>query len=740
MKEKREAVAVSESISGVIENIVYRNESNDYSVIEISDKDGLLITAVGIIPMPAEGESVSLTGSWTFHKEFGKQFSFVSFEKHLPEGIEGIIQYLSSRTVRGVGPVTAMKIVRRFGEDSFDVMENHPEWLADIPGITMKKAKDISESFKEQSGIRGVMMFCRDFMNSTEVTRVYKALGKEAVGIIKENPYILCDDDYGISFEKADALAKTLDVGLDSEFRVLSGIKYILSFNASANGHTCLPYGKLVSAAESLLEISGNAVESMLSVFLESGVLSSYTVNGTKYIMTGATDEAEAFIVKKLMELNAGVRTVNAQDIALMIKKQEDELGITYAAQQRSAIFEAMYSGIMILTGGPGTGKTTVIKALISIFESFGLKCSLCAPTGRAAKRMSDATVREAKTLHRLLEMEKTEFGKIHFVRNIRNPIDEDVIVVDEASMMDLVLFEGLLLALKRGARLILIGDADQLPSVGAGNVFSDLINSDRIRTVKLNEIFRQSEKSLIITNAHRINNGESPLLNVVDNDFFFVRRENEAMIPETIASLITERLPKAYGRGIREEIQVITPSKKGYGGIESLNSILQEKINPPLKFKKEKNAHGTVFREGDKVMQTANNYEIEWEKNSKVGLGIFNGDIGEIERIDNNAEKLYVRFDDRLATYSFDLLDELELAYAITVHKSQGSEYPVVIMPLYSCTPMLRTRNLFYTAVTRAKKMVVLVGSAEIAEQMVKNNRQILRYTTLKDRIIAYM
>jgi len=618
-------------------------------------------------------------------------------------------------------------------------MENHPEWLADIPGITVKKAKEISESFREQSGIRGVMMFCKDFMNSAEVTRVYKVLGKEAVGIIKENPYILCDENYGIPFEKADALAASLNVSRESEFRTLSGINYILSYNASSNGHTCLPYDKLIAAVESLLQIPKTLIEEQLGLFFENGVIASYTVNNCRYVMTEAVEEAEAFIVRRLEEINCGIRSVSATEIALMIKKNEAELGITYADQQRASIFEAIYSGVMILTGGPGTGKTTVIKALISIFESFGLKCALSAPTGRAAKRMSEATVREARTLHRLLEMEKNEFGRIRFVRGAVNPIDEDVVIVDEASMMDLSLFEGLLAALKRGARLVLIGDADQLPSVGAGNVFADLIASDRIRTVKLNEIFRQSEKSLIITNAHRINNGENPILNVVDNDFFFVRRD-ERSIPEAVATLIHERLPKTYGAGIKDEIQVITPSKKGAGGIEILNNVLQERLNPPLKFKKEKSAHGITFREGDKVMQVVNNYEIEWEKTSKKGVGIFNGDIGVIDRIDLTGERIYVRFDDKLATYGFELLDELELAYSITVHKSQGSEYPVVIIPMYSCTPMLQTRNLFYTAVTRAKKMVILVGRAEIAEHMVKNNRQILRYTTLKDRIIGHI
>ncbi len=728
----------TETLKGKIENVVYRNENNDYSVIEISDSEGILITAVGTIAMPAEGENVTLFGSWTYHKEFGKQFAFTSFEKRLPDNVEGILQYLCSRTVKGIGPVTATKIVNRFGEDSFDVLENHWEWLADIPGVTLKKAKAISEAFKEQSDLREVMMFFGNFIGSSEISRVYKALGNGAVGIIKENPYVLCADEYGISFEKADAIAKTLNVKDDSEFRVLSGLRYVLSANGEANGHTCLPQEKLVASAVSLLKIPEKKIKELLEIFIETGALVRYVCENESYVMQDSINDAEEAIINKLKLLGGNIRTLSAPEIAQMIKKNEERFGITYADGQRMAIFEAMYSGIMILTGGPGTGKTTVIKALISIFDSIGLKSALCAPTGRAAKRMSEATSREAKTVHRLLEVEKSEFNRTRFSRNKSNPLDEDVIIVDEASMMDLLLFEGLLLAIKRGARLILIGDADQLPSVGAGNVFSDLIESDKIRTVKLNEIFRQSGESLIITNAHKINSGENPILTSVDNDFFFVRRDDESTIPDTIASLITERLPKKYGNSIKGEIQVITPSKKGSGGVEVLNSLLQEKLNPPLKFKKEKSAHGIIFREGDKVMQSFNNYEIEWEKNGKVGMGIFNGDIGVIERIDYNTEKFYIRFDDKLACYDYEMLDEIELAYSITVHKSQGSEYPVVIVPMYYCTPMLLSRNLFYTAVTRAKRMVILVGRAEVTEIMVKNNREISRYTTLKARIVS--
>ena len=423
-----------------------------------------------------------------------------------------------------------------------------------------------------------------------------------------------------------------------------------------------------------------------------------------------------------------------------MIQKVEVNLDISFARLQREALFSSLENGVMILTGGPGTGKTTVVKALLSIFNSIGHKVVLAAPTGRAAKRMSEATSEEAKTVHRMLEMERAVSGETRFCRNERNPLSENVVIVDEASMLDLSLMAALLRAMKRGSRLVLIGDSDQLPSVGAGNVLADLIASDRIKTVRLTEIFRQSKESLIITNAHRINEGEAPILNITDNDFFFVRREREGDIAETVASLINERLPKTYGKDIKDKIQVITPSRKGAGGVETLNSVLQARLNPPAKFKKEKQTHGIILREGDRVMQITNNYDIEWEKNGAVGTGLFNGDIGVVESVDLHGESVSIRFDDRLAEYSYDMLDEIELAYAITVHKSQGSEYPVVIIPMYACAPMLLTRNLLYTAVTRAKKMVILVGRSDIPAKMVKNNRQILRYTSLKNKICDYI
>lgn len=730
----------TEVLKGRIEDVIYRNESNDYTVLNIVDEEDNLVCAVGIMPMAYEGEIVALSGRWTYHKEFGKQFAFDSFDKSLPDDIDGIFKYLSSGTIKGVGPVTALKIVNHFGKDSFDVIEHRPEWLTDISGITRKKAAAISESFRQQSGIRGVMMFCKDYMGVGEVARVYKTFGAGAVGLIKDNPYILCSSDTGIPFVKADAIAKSLGKDPESKDRILSGVTYILSHAAASIGHTCLAENEIVKSTAQLLEISTERVKVAIEELLDSSDLSSYRKDDIDYIMTNATAEDEDTIARSIYRLSRAATHYGTTDIASLIEKVESGLNISFAPLQREALYSSLDNGVMILTGGPGTGKTTVVKAMLSIYKSIGLKVVLSAPTGRAAKRMSEATGEEAKTVHRMLEMERTTDGSIRFCRNERNTLSEEVIIVDEASMLDLSLTAAMLRAMKRGARLVLIGDSDQLPSVGAGNVLSDLISSDRIKTIRLTEIFRQSKESLIVTNAHRINEGTSPLLNITDNDFFFVAREREADIPETVATLIDERLPKTYGKDIREKIQVITPSKKGVGGVENLNAVLQSRLNPPAKFKREKTSHGTIFREGDRVMQVVNNYDIEWEKNGAVGIGLFNGDIGVIESINTSDEIITVRFDDRTAEYSYDMLEELELAYAVTVHKSQGSEYPVVIIPMFSCAPMLMTRNLLYTAVTRAKNMVILVGRSDISRKMTENNRLIVRFTSLKDKICDYI
>ena len=733
-------MASKETLKGTIENLVYRNEKNDYTVMEIVTDDDDLVCAVGIIPMSFEGEIVTLKGQWTYHKEFGKQFAFDSFEKTLPDDVDGIFKYLSSGTIKGIGPVTALKIVNRFGADSFDVIEHRPEWLADIPGITRKKAAAISESFREQSGIRGVMMFCKDYMAVGEVSRVYKKFGSGAVGIIRDNPYILCNGELSIPFAKADAIAMSLGTPLDSKERILSGIVFVLNNIAAQSGHTCLPIEDTVIHATEVLGLTREVIEATLNTLIDGKELSTYKMGDVRYVMTNDTAEEEDVIARNLSRIMGSAGRFGALDISILIEKVETTLGIRFAQSQRDAIFAALESGVMVLTGGPGTGKTTVVRAMISIFNSIGLSTVLAAPTGRAAKRMSEATGEEAKTVHRMLEMERGTDGYIKFGRSERNPLNEQVIIVDEASMLDLALTAALLRAMKRGARLILIGDSDQLPSVGAGNVLSDIIASERVRTIRLTEIFRQSKESLIITNAHMINEGSAPIISRTDSDFFFVRREREGDIAEAVATLIDQRLPKTYGADIKDKIQVITPSKRGAAGVEVLNRVLQERLNPKTAFKKERQAHGVIFREGDRVMQVVNNYDIEWEKNSAVGIGLFNGDIGVIEEIRENTEKMIIRFDDKLCEYGFDLLEDLELAYAITVHKSQGSEYPVVIIPMYACAPMLMARNLLYTAVTRAKNMVILVGRSDIPCKMTENNRQILRFTALRDKICDYI
>ena len=728
-----------ETVRGVIDNVVYYNDGNDYAVLEIQTDSNLIITAVGTVPIPFAGENVILNGSWTYHKEFGKQFAIDSYEKTLPKEVEGIYQYLSSRTIKGIGPATAKKIVDRFGTDTFDVLEHHPEWLADIQGITMKKAAAICEAFAEQNGMREVVMFCKDYMTISDATKVYKKLGSGAVGIIARNPYVLCDSDCGLTFHQADEIASSMGFAQDSNFRIISGIRYVLEYNSVTNGHTCLPIEKLTLASAEVLGIDKDTVNTKIRNFIKLGDLASYNSEGECLVMSSDVFDSEDYIARRLLQLDAAAPRFSVSDVSSLIENVESRSGIEYERLQRMAICEALRNGVTVITGGPGTGKTTIVKALLAIFNGLNQKVILAAPTGRAAKRMSEATSYEAKTIHRMLEMEKGTDAKIRFGRGAANPIDEDVCIIDEASMVDLVLMQALVRALRRGARLVLIGDSNQLPSVGAGNILADIIASERIATVSLTEIFRQSKESLIVTNAHKINNGDMPDLTSVKKDFFFVKRDYERDIPATISSLIMERLPKTYGVRIAERIQVITPSKKGQGGVEMLNAELQSKMNPPSRHKAEKSAHGTLFRVGDRVMQTVNNYDIEWRRGSSEGLGVFNGDIGVIESIDNENSVMHIRFDDRVARYGYDTLDELDLAYAITVHKSQGSEYPVVIIPMYHCAPMLMTRNLLYTAVTRAKGMVIMVGRADVVSKMVGNNSEILRYTTLKNRLIDY-
>ncbi len=724
------------TISGSVEAVVFRSERTDYTVIELLTEEGEMVVAVGKMPYIAEGEEAILSGAWTRHAEYGKQFLVENYEKKLPTGAAAILKYLSSRTVKGVGAATAIKMVERYGEDTFDVIENHPEWLADIPGVSRKRAKEIHESFCEQAGIRSLMMFCRDVFGSTVITRIYKLWGNRSVDLLRENPYRLCHEVYGIGFERADALARGLGIEPESPARLLAGISYILSYNASANGHCCMPREKLIKAVALQLEVEDARVEEAILSAEREHVLVSERYEDTEYLYMSAHYEAECFVSEKLLALSTGCPTLDHRDIERLIARSETETGITYAPMQRHALYEALRAGVLLLTGGPGTGKTTIIKGLLNIFSSLGLRVALSAPTGRAAKRMSEATSAEAKTVHRLLETVRNEGMHPIFGRNRENPLEEDVLILDEASMLDLSLTEALLRAVKRGARLIFVGDADQLPSVGHGNVFGDMLASGSLNTVCLEEVFRQSGESLIITNAHRINAGETPELSSTDNDFFFMPRSEEE-IGNTVVDLITRRLPRAYGESVLEQLQVITPSRKGICGTENLNLLLQKALNPPAEGRCEVVFRDRIFREGDRVMQIRNNYGVEWVDNPSRAEGIFNGDIGLIERIDPDGDYMVVSYEGkRSARYDRTMYEELEHAYAITVHKSQGSEYGTVLIPIYFCPPMLMTRNLLYTAVTRARQRVLLIGRRDILLRMVENNRQALRYTLLSERL----
>ncbi len=726
-------------VSGLVEAIVYRNDENGYTVCEM-DCDGVPVTAVGILPYVNEGDRILARGTWVHHNVYGKQLKVETFERVVPVEQGDILRYLAGGAVKGIGPKTAQKIVEKFGGDALEVIENHPDWLSEIPGITPKKAMDISENYRQVSGAREVMMFCRDFFGPETSLKIYRNWGRGAVELIRSNPYSLCGTFRGISFRRADSIAAMLGVAADSEARMVQGLRHVLANESAKMGHTCLPKNILLHCGLDLLFGGNPAMEKRLSDCFDKAAVENelivVTRGGEQYVYLPQYFRAETYAAKKLKLLSRSCPRMDVADIALLIEKSEVQSGIHYADLQRQAIADALSNGVMVLTGGPGTGKTTIIKGLISIFTSMDCEVCLAAPTGRAAKRMSEATSHEAKTIHRLLEMDPAaEEGTMRFMRNEGEPLDEDVIIIDEASMLDILLLEALLKAIRNGSRLILIGDGDQLPSVGAGNVLSDICASGEFRVDRLTEVFRQSEASLIITNAHRINSGEMPELRRTDADFFYLNREGEESIRDTVIDLVQNRLPRSYGADVAERIQVITPSRKGLSGTEILNAGLQAALNPPSPDKAERRIRDIVFREGDRVMQTRNNYGIGWESSTgKAGMGIYNGDIGIILDIDEVAEVMEIRFDDRTCEYPFANLDDLDHAYAVTVHKSQGSEYPLVIIPLFRCAPMLLTRNLLYTAVTRASKMVILVGSRAVLSQMLENNTHAERCTLLPD------
>ena len=725
-----------ETLTGTVEHIVYQNTENGYAVVEIETGTDEYETVFGILPLISEGEQITVYGQYVNSPKYGRQFKVESYEKHLPKTENMIIKYLSSGTIKGIGPAMAKKIVAKFGTETFDVIENNPEWLAEISGISASRAEKIGADFREQNGLRSVMLFCGDFFTPSVSVRAFKRWGSSAVEIIRNNPYILCEEEMGVTFEGADKAAQAIGLSPDCKERIYAGIIYILNHNANQNGHTYLPEEKLIKAACALLGTDEQKVDEALDLLAKTGACVKDKTDGRKCVYLKKYYDAEVRVCKKLRLLENKSVLIDEANIRRAIDLAEIEENIKYAPMQRKAIEQAVNSGVMVLTGGPGTGKTTVIRAVTRIVSRIGLKYALAAPTGRAAKRMSEATSQEAKTVHRLLEVMYTAGEKQQFSKNKTNLLTEDYIIIDEASMLDILLTDALLDAIKPGAKLILIGDADQLPSVGAGNVLADIIASDTVNTVHLTEIFRQARESRIVTNAHMINNGEYPDLDNKSNDFFFLKRNSEEETAETIVRLCKYRLPKKFGAGILDSLQVITPTRMSCCGVEALNIRLQEALNPPSPSKKERRAHGVIFREGDKVMQIKNNYDIVWEKNGAEGVGIYNGDIGKIIKVNNAEEHLIIDFDDRLTEYDYSLLDELEHAYAVTVHKSQGSEYKTVIIPSFRFSPRLLTRNLLYTAVTRAQKMVIIVGDAETVNGMVDNNRHALRYTSLKQRL----
>ncbi|MBQ7321805.1 MAG: ATP-dependent RecD-like DNA helicase [Clostridia bacterium] len=738
--EKQNLAGVQEEdglirISGSIEGVIYSNEENGYAICDMGTDDGdEIITIVGTLPMIAEGDCVAVWGRWVHNPKYGDQFKVEQYERQFAADVNSIRRYLASGAVRGIGIKTADRIIAEFGEDTLDVLENHPEWLATIKGISAKRAEEIGEDFRAKAGIRNAMLFFREFFGVAMTVRIYKHFGSRAVEIAKQNPYRLCEEVDGIGFEKADAMAQKLGYAQDGQERLQSGIRYLLSYNAGQSGHVCLPYDKLVAGGAQMLgapeELIRRAVDGLQAV----GKCKSVLRGGVTYVYDRVAYEAERYISSKMKLLDRVCAATQTEDIESFILKEEAANGVQYAPGQRRAIADALLHGVFVLTGGPGTGKTTVVRALINIFESMDFSVALAAPTGRAAKRLSESTSREAKTIHRLLEMSRGEGEALTFMRDENNLLEEHIVIVDEASMIDSALMCALLKAVKPGAKLIIIGDADQLPSVGAGNVLRDIIDSGVFATVRLTEIFRQARESLIVTNAHAINDGTMPRLDCKDGNFFFLPRQSDHDIALTVADLYRNRLPRSYGADIVAGIQVITPSRKGEAGTEHLNLLLQQALNPKSRERREYLFRNTVFREGDRVMQIRNNYDLEWTRNTdgSTGTGIFNGDIGVIDRINPAENCMEIDFDDRHAVYDLKMLEELEHAYAITVHKSQGSEYPVVILPAFSAPQMLMTRNLLYTAVTRARRMVIVVGRAEMIGEMVRNNRQSMRYTGL--------
>ncbi|HHY81485.1 MAG TPA: ATP-dependent RecD-like DNA helicase [Clostridiales bacterium] len=729
-------------VIGIVEGIIFRNEENGFSVIDVREEGtNQVITAVGNFPFINQGERVKLEGEWTTHPDYGHQLKMVTYSSVAPSTLVGMESYLASGLIKGVGPATAKALVRHFGMDVLDIIQFNPQRLTEVEGIGKTRAEMIASSFSEQKDIREAMIFLQSYgITTAYALKIYKAYGANTINIVRENPYRLAEDITGIGFKTADQIARSLGVDMNSHYRVMAGIKYLLSMAAS-DGHTFLPREELISKAVKLLDVEKPLVEDALTGMALSQAVVMEQTDSCTAVYLAAFYIAEAGSARMLRDLAAAGKGGLSGKIGNKIRYFEESHHIQLANQQREAVKQAMEHGVVIITGGPGTGKTTTINCIIELMIQEGLSVELAAPTGRAAKRMTEATGREAKTIHRLLEYGFSDDDEDIFQRNEDNPIKADAIIIDEMSMVDIFLFYHLLKAIVQGTRLVMVGDVDQLPSVGPGNVLRDMIQSGEIPVIKLTEIFRQAQESMIIVNAHRINSGVMPLLNVKEKDFFFDRRESAEEILRTIKDLIIKRLP-GYGQyHSLNDIQVLVPMKKGIIGVNNLNAELQMVLNPPADFKKEKAIRDIIFRQGDKVMQIKNNYRLRWsriDENGETweGEGVFNGDMGFIQDINHEEQTVTVLFDDKTVVYDFSQLDELELSYAISIHKSQGSEFPVVIIPLISGPPMLMTRNLLYTAVTRAKELVVLVGRDNMIARMISNNHIAKRYSGLCKRI----
>ena len=726
-----------EILQGAVAAVVYQNYDNGYAVLRLNCGGGNTVTVVGTIPMPVLGERLMVTGKWTSHSNFGRQFEAEFLERMLPQTALEIQSYLSSRAIKGIGPVMAARIVEYFGDQTLLVLERDPEKLALVPGISLEKARNFGAEFRRQAGMRQLMEFFALHQLPTELAvRAYKLYGEQTVELLYDDPYLLMDSGLDAPFNAVDRFAISLGVAGDDPRRIEAGVLFELSYNLTG-GHTFLPRAKLVAATAQLLTVEAEDVDAGITRLHEGERLVCQSLADIDVVYLPHIHEAEVYCAYRLLKF-AQWPHPEPEHTERLLKQVEEESAVRYSDQQRHAIRSAAGSGVLIITGGPGTGKTTIINGILELLGRMQLKCLLAAPTGRASKRLTEVTGEEASTIHRLLEAGiDPNTGLMVFNRDEDQPLKADAIIVDEMSMVDVQLLHSLLRAIPQNKRLILVGDPDQLPPVGPGFPFGDMLRSNMLPTVRLTDIFRQAQESLIVTNAHRINSGELPELRRVDRDFFFMRRNSEEALTQLICDLCATRLPKNMGIPA-DQIQVLSPTRKGGAGTVYLNKLLQKVLNPPAPNKKERQYGDFSFREGDRVMQIRNNYDILWKKTdgSAVGAGVFNGDIGTITAIDPQAETLTVVYDDREAEYDFSMLSELEPAYAMTVHKSQGSEYRAVILTAWNGSPYLLSRSVLYTAVTRARELLIIVGKEDVVATMVHNSKRSRRYTGLKLRL----